>query len=1053
MSANPVEFSIRKYLNNRKRRSGDDRLSTNDQKCVTSLSGNERLPSEKHSIKMNYQSVDYTDLLICGYTVKLPPNIQPYATQRTMIAKILTTLKNKLNALIESPTGSGKTLGLLSSSCAWLEKYKSERTQSRDECKACRGDASSEYTGIKALDQSRLLGELNDTQMNDNNSKYMNAASADRACDAGSFSTLEDEFESDFCAVASSSFASNKLGDVTLLDDSKILKKNDEESHTCLPRVTIYYGMRTHKQISQVVKEFSRLPYGQKGVIKHTILASREHTCINPAVRASNDINGKCKEFISSEGVGCSYKDSMRRKYERPSAIRRLIAQTTGRINNVWDVEDLVEALKCSKPPLCPYFSSSRVLVEDADIIFCPFSYLIDPIIRSSSGLSLKNTVVILDEAHNVEDICREAFSFTFMERELVDSAADLYQKAAELEKELAKVDAKIVAEKGLIEIEDSRARRYKEYLEMMKGFFKTVINFLNKILDWFVNVSSNALQSAQMKRDRFTYVYNWEKLFTTFMSYDLTIFDKTGKGTAYSSLLEAFVSITGAGNENDEFQSYFKHYKPCATAAVCVEKFLYFFKSYFRDDNRTAYKLFVCIDKPYIPYSQSTVFDMSKNSPNSIDILDMSSYYKEKQVWLDSKTPLKGYREVKYGYRVTISFWCMRPSLAYIDAFKGCRSVILASGTLSPTDTLRTELGTTFQQEMEGHQIIPSEQIFAAGPSGEKLCGTYRIINRDDRFIREISLILSHICKIIPKGVLCFFSSYRVLDQIYEYMETMGILRQIQNVKIVLREPRRSSLMNNVMEQYENAIVNPLNFGPQCTGALMMAVFRGKVSEGIDFTDDRARCVVTVGIPFPNAMDEQVVEKKKYNDDYCTKLRILSGDEWYTMQAYKALNQALGRCLRHRFDWGSILMLDERLLQTQTNPNAKKVSRWIREQLRPLTNYEHFLDELTNFVSQMEARKSQLPADNECGTANRILEATSDKSVTVREEKWFMCLLLLRADMEEDDFNGSGGLIVTFHEFVGLNDDGKGLAFSERSIFHGEILATNGPSSIETTQ
>lgn len=39
-----------------------------------------------------------------------------------------------------------------------------------------------------------------------------------------------------------------------------------------------------------------------------------------------------------------------------------------------------------------------------------------------------------------------------------------------------------------------------------------------------------------------------------------------------------------------------------------------------------------------------------------------------------------------------------------------------------------------------------------------------------------------------------------------------------------------------------------------------------------------------------------QVVEKKKYNDENCKKLQILSGDEWYTMQAYRALNQALGR-------------------------------------------------------------------------------------------------------------------------------------------------------------
>uniref|UniRef100_A0A0R3RQJ4 Helicase ATP-binding domain-containing protein n=1 Tax=Elaeophora elaphi TaxID=1147741 RepID=A0A0R3RQJ4_9BILA len=975
MCADAAQSSIRKYLDNRKRRSND---STTSQKRVTPSTGSGKLSSKRLSVKMNYQSFTYTDLLICGYMIKLPPNIQPYATQRTMIAKILTTLKNKLNALIESPTGSGKTLGLLSASCAWLERYKKERAQSRDECKACRGGVSGGYIENNTLDQKILFGELNNTNMGDSSSKYTDTTSADSACSTESFSTLEDEFENDFCAVTSSSFASNKLEGIVSLDDSKILKKDEEEGHTCLPRVTIYYGTRTHKQISQVVREFSRLPYGQEGIIKHTILASREHMCINPAIHASDDINSKCKEFISPDGIGCSFKNSMRGKYERPSAIRRLIAQTTGKMNSIWDVEDLVEALKCSTPPLCPYFSTARVLIDDADIIFCPFSYLIDPIIRANSGLNLKNTVVILDEAHNVEDVCREAVSFTFMERELVEAAVDLYRKAAELEKELAKLDAKIVAEEGLIEIESNRIGRYKECLEMMKGHFKTIINFLNKILDWFVGISSNALQSTPMKKDRLTFTYNWEKLYMSFASNDLNIFDKMGKGTAYSGLLEAFVFITGAGNENDEFQPCLKYYKPSSGAAICVEKFLYFFKSYFRDDNHTTYKLFICIDKPFVPYAQSAaIFDLVNSSSNNMDILDMSSYDKEKEVWLNSNTRLKGYREVKPGYRVAINFWCMRPSLAYIDAFKGCRSVILASGTLSPTDTFRTELGTTFQQEMEGHQIIPDEQIFAAvipsGPSGEKLCGTYRIINRDNRFIREISLILSHVCKIVPKGVLCFFSSYRVLDQIYESMETMGILRQIQNIKLVLKEPRRSSLMNTVMMQYENAIVNPLDFGSQCTGALMMAVFRGKVSEGIDFADDRARCVVAVGIPFPNAMDEHVVEKKKYNDDYCTKLRILSGDEWYTMQAYRALNQALGRCLRHRSDWGSILMLDERLLPTRTNPNAKKVSRWIREQLRPLTSYEHFLSELTNFVNKMETRNSQLSSDSNCSAMNVV--------------------------------------------------------------------------------
>ena len=41
--------------------------------------------------------------------------------------------------------------------------------------------------------------------------------------------------------------------------------------------------------------------------------------------------------------------------------------------------------------------------------------------------------------------------------------------------------------------------------------------------------------------------------------------------------------------------------------------------------------------------------------------------------------------------------------------------------------------------------------------------------------------------------------------------------------------------------------------------GALMLAVCRGKVSEGLDFADNNARAVVCVGIPFPNFKDTQV--------------------------------------------------------------------------------------------------------------------------------------------------------------------------------------------------
>lgn len=44
-----------------------------------------------------------------------------------------------------------------------------------------------------------------------------------------------------------------------------------------------------------------------------------------------------------------------------------------------------------------------------------------------------------------------------------------------------------------------------------------------------------------------------------------------------------------------------------------------------------------------------------------------------------------------------------------------------------------------------------------------------------------------------------------------------------------------------------------------------MFAIYRAKVSEGIDFPDDMARVVINVGIPFPNIGDPMLQIKEKY--------------------------------------------------------------------------------------------------------------------------------------------------------------------------------------------
>jgi len=44
---------------------------------------------------------------------------------------------------------------------------------------------------------------------------------------------------------------------------------------------------------------------------------------------------------------------------------------------------------------------------DDADLVFCPYNYLIDPVIRKSLDVDINKAVLIFDEAHNIEDNSR----------------------------------------------------------------------------------------------------------------------------------------------------------------------------------------------------------------------------------------------------------------------------------------------------------------------------------------------------------------------------------------------------------------------------------------------------------------------------------------------------------------------------------------------------------------------------------------------------------------------------------------------------------------------
>lgn len=65
------------------------------------------------------------------------------------------------------------------------------------------------------------------------------------------------------------------------------------------------------------------------------------------------------------------------------------------------DIEDLVHIGR--ELGTCPYYGSRNV-VPKADLIVLPYQSLLSKSSRESLGLSLKDNVVIIDEAHNLAD-------------------------------------------------------------------------------------------------------------------------------------------------------------------------------------------------------------------------------------------------------------------------------------------------------------------------------------------------------------------------------------------------------------------------------------------------------------------------------------------------------------------------------------------------------------------------------------------------------------------------------------------------------------------------
>ncbi|KAI8549287.1 hypothetical protein RHMOL_Rhmol06G0014000 [Rhododendron molle] len=698
---------------------------------------------------------------IGGIPVEFP--YQPYGSQLAFMGRVISTLDRaqrdgSCHGLLESPTGTGKTLSLLCSVLAWQKNYQSKN--------------------ISANPAAYLRPDLE--------------ARTDPLGYGGGF-----------VPESQPSASGNPEPVLSATSNSSSKKKTAP---------TIFYASRTHGQITQVIREYKKTTYR----VPMAVLASRKHYCTNTHVHGQDNIDEECKLLLKDPDVGCP-------EFKNVNKIKGHLSLRKGGCHEVHDIEDLVKVGQAVKG--CAYFAA-RSMAEDAQIVFCPYNYIVNPVIRRAMEVDIKGAILILDEAHNIEDMSREAGS--------VDVDEDVLHKLQTELGQLTFADATI----------------YQPLYEMIQD-----------IISWM-----ERRESTLEKREFQHYFSCWSG-------------DK-----ALRELEEANIS-----------RQCFPILLDCATKAI--------------------------------------------KDASEMEMAHLTGM---------SAITLEGNVAAVWTY--TFSLWCMNPAVVFRGIADLSLSVILTSGTLSPMNSFSSELGVQFGTCLEAPHVIDVDSqawaaVISTGPGNFPLNASYKTAD-GFAFQDALGTSLEEICKIVPGGSLIFFPSYKLMEKLCnrwreteprggsqddfepmlkDYYDTISGSKK----PAVGRKRRGKKLGLNTCDSVDCA-------GISKEGAAFLAVCRGKVSEGLDFSDENARAVIIVGIPFPNINDIQIAQKKKYNDTYKSSRNLLSGSEWYCQQTFRALNQAA----------------DERFREER---NRTYISKWLRKSIRQYDSFDKSLEELQSFFRDVK--------------------------------------------------------------------------------------------------
>eukprot|EP00584_Thalassiosira_punctigera_P019153 CAMPEP_0172571982 /NCGR_PEP_ID=MMETSP1067-20121228/133337_1 /TAXON_ID=265564 ORGANISM="Thalassiosira punctigera, Strain Tpunct2005C2" /NCGR_SAMPLE_ID=MMETSP1067 /ASSEMBLY_ACC=CAM_ASM_000444 /LENGTH=849 /DNA_ID=CAMNT_0013364431 /DNA_START=104 /DNA_END=2653 /DNA_ORIENTATION=+ len=611
-------------------------------------------------------------------------------------------------------------------------------------------------------------------------------------------------------------------------------------------------------------------------------LSSRRNMCVNERVLRESDretIDAACRSMTAPWALERAARRSQnqRQQHQQQQSEQsfgdscryfdgfREAGEATSMPSGVYDLEELKKWGESKG--WCPYYLTRRA-INHASVLVFNYQYMLDPKVAKMVSKELESeSVIVFDEAHNIDSVCIEAFSVTLQSRHLEQATRSLGRLSGEINRVKASDGARLQAEyqtlvtglvdQGLLDTDPSEV-----------GLASNVLS---------PDVINEAVPGNIRRAEHF--VAFMKKVVEHLKARLRTVAGPTGGVTSETPLAFLHRMITTTSLEA----------KPLKFAYSRLSSLLRTLQVPNLDDFNALTD---------VADFASLVSTYSEGLPRFAVIMEPTV----------AGTPNPG-----------IQLACLDSSLAISPLFKRFGSVVITSGTLSPLDLypklLQFEPCVLESFNMSTFRPCIHPLVITRG--SDQLPVSTKFQDRGDMgVVRNYGTMMVELCRTIPDGIVSFFTSYSYMESIISEWDGMGIMRQLTKTKLVFIETKDVVETTLALENFRRACDSG-------RGAVFLSVARGKVSEGINFDRHYGRAVIMFGVPFQYTLSHILRARLEYLQ---TQYQIREQD-FLNFDALRQASQCVGRVIRSKVDYGLMIFADTRY---NRHDKRSKLPKWI---------------------------------------------------------------------------------------------------------------------------